>query len=160
MPPTSTAKDQLALDELQQELAHFHADLTPVDRLPHVDTGPAADRLRAATEVGAFSQVSIATTSKVPLGDSWHRLVAKTTSRQTTGILNQVQTWRDQVEWSMSLLLEGLDRYSDHEHAELADHVKFVLERLSDLDSLEIKVAELDRRLSRIESTATPLQSP
>ena len=158
-PNHATNESDQQMADLEVALAHHRSVITPVDRSPRVDTFGATDRLGAASDLPKLTGQEIKYSSAIPGGRLWHQLVGKAVGRQTGGALNQVQAWRDQMEWSLRLLIESLDAYADHEHAQLQDHVSFALERLSDLDQLELAIEAYETRITALEEAVRKLTS-
>jgi hypothetical protein len=103
---------------------------------------PDADRLKPVREaidrldaVSHFSPAQIDPTSRVPAGTYLHRIVGRAVSRQTIGILAQVQAYATALRQVLERLLERLDDPGAHTHADLLDEMDAALDRLAQLST-------------------------
>src|SRR5687767_5300048 len=79
---------------LEQELdAHF--ERIAVHRTPAYNFDQLRDRIAALEVAGSFSPDDIAMDTRIPGGSQLHKTVAKLVSRQTQGILAQMQRYSD-----------------------------------------------------------------
>jgi hypothetical protein len=85
-----------------------------------------------------FSTTRIALDSGMPGGAKLHGLVAKAVSRQTVGILAQMQQFADAAVAALRVVLAEVDGPQSHVHAELVGQI----------DALFEHVAALERRVS------------
>ena len=104
-----------------------------------------------------FSPDRIPTETRVPGGDTVHRIVGKLTARQTQGALQQVQEFSDALRSSLRLIVEALEEPGDHQHAELAAQLDAVWERLAAWERGPVDSAaalgDLRRRVEALEAS-------
>jgi hypothetical protein len=120
--------------------------------LPRPETGPAHDSLIAAINRPVFSPQNIETSSRMPGGGIIHRAAGKAVSRQTAGVLLQVQQWRDEVQSTLHDSLTAIEAYAGHTHADLRNSLAGALDRIVIIDRLEAMVRDIDRRLVALEA--------
>lgn len=117
-------------------------------------------RLQVLDERSRFGADRIATSSAVRGGEALQRAVAKAVSRQTSGVLDQVQGHADAVRDVLSALTEALE---DPEglYTKLVGQLDAVLDRLVAFDrralAAETAIAELSRRVEQLEATSARL---
>ena len=106
----------------------------------------------------AFTRARIPVGSDVPAGAFAHRAVGKLVSRQTQGVLEQVEDFANAVLDALTAMLGVLEVPGTHEHADLASQLDALLERVTDLLRVEAGpeavVAELLDRVARLEAAA------
>ncbi len=119
------------------------------------------DELRARTArldwgVG-FDPARIRYESRVPGGRMLHRTVGKVVSRQTQGILEQVQELTDAVREAVRGITAALEDPRGHRHHDLSGQLDAVLERLAAYErepaDTAMAVADLRRRVDELEET-------
>lgn len=116
--------------------------------------------LRAALHVldvrGGFSPERISIETSVPGGTAMHRAVSKVVSRQTQGILEQIQEFGDAVREALAKVADLLDDPNGHVHADLVGQLDAVFERLASYErgpvDSEAAVADLRRRVEALET--------
>lgn len=117
--------------------------------------------LGAVEERMAFSPDRIHAESHVPGGQALHRAVAKAVSRQTSGVLEQVQGYADAVRALLAAVVDALEAPAAHVHGELVGQVDAVLERMAAFErralATETALADLTRRVEELEATSGPL---
>lgn len=96
-----------------------------------------AVQLDALDALGWFSPEKIVLESRVLGVEKFHALVAKTVSRQTQGILEQMQLFGDAVRQALRTVLTALEEPHGHVHDDL----------LGQVDALQEQVAALERGL-------------
>ena len=133
------------LHEHQRRIAQFRSgpDVEPVlEALAHLD------------RMSGFSVDRIQTASRVPGGKALHEAVAKATSRQTAGVLEQVQVFADAVRRALRAMLVVLEQ-PHHVHADLLGQLDAVFDRMAAFErgpaSSEAAVADLRRRVEELE---------
>lgn len=89
------------------------------------------DRLHHAAN---FSTTRIALDSGVPGGAKLHGLVAKAVSRQTVGILAQMQQFADAVTAALRVVLAEIDGPQSHVHSELIGQIDALFEHVAALE--------------------------
>jgi len=140
-------------DGLEEDLdAHFR-------RIVSHRRGAQAEKLRASLQEldaqSRFGPERIATTTRVPGGDKVHAAIAKVVSRQTQGVLQQVQVFADAVRATLRLLV---DAYGDpDEHiGDLVAQLDAVWERLASWErgpsDAHAAVGDLRRRVEALEA--------
>ena len=92
-------------------------------------------QLDALDALASFSPDRIALESGMPGGERLHAAVAKIVSRQTQGILEQVQQFGDAVREALRTVLLELEDPHGHVHDDL----------LGQVDALHERVAQLER---------------
>jgi len=105
---------------------------------------------------GAFSRARIPIATAMPGGDYVHRVVGKVVSRQTQGILEQVQGFADVVRETFDKVADALAEPYSHVHTDLVGQLDAIWERLAawergPVDSAAA-VADLRRRVERLEA--------
>lgn len=143
---------------LEEDLeAHFRRIAS--HRIPTEHT-PLHDRLHRLAPLPSVDPGRISTFSTVPGGGALHQTVAKVVSRQTAGVLAQVQELANAVWESMEALVDTLaatvaDPHT-HVHPELLRLVDTVVERLAAYERAPadpgLALAELSRRVERLEA--------
>jgi len=103
-----------------------------------------------------FSPDRIPTATRLPGGDTVHRVVRKLTSRQTQGALQQVQEFSDALRSTLRLILDALEEPGDHLHADLAAQLDAVWERFAAWERGPVDSAaalgDLRRRVEALEA--------
>lgn len=133
------------LHEHQRRIAQFRSgpDFAPVlDALSHLDA------------LSGFSPERIDTHSRVPGGKALHETVAKVVSRQTAGILEQVQLFADAMREALRAMLAVIEQ-PNHVHADLVGQLDAVFERIAAFErgpaSSKAAVADLRQRVDELE---------
>jgi 2-polyprenyl-3-methyl-5-hydroxy-6-metoxy-1,4-benzoquinol methylase len=119
------------------------------------------DELRSNLKVlevrSLFSPERIPVDTSIPGGALVHRTIAKVVSRQTQGILEQVQEFADIVRETLSSVAKTLEDPGAHVHADLVGQLDAVFERLAAFERGPIdsaaSVADLRRRVEALEAT-------
>jgi SAM-dependent methyltransferase len=138
---------------LEEDLdAHFR-------RIVSHRRGAQAEKLRASLQEldaqARFSPDRIPTTTRVPGGDKVHAAIGKVVSRQTQGVLQQMQVFADGVRATLRLLV---DAYGDpDEHiGDLVAQLDAVWERLASWErgpaDAHAAVGDLRRRVEALEA--------
>lgn len=120
------------------------------------------EHLRATVETvaraGAVTPEAISYESGVPGGDMVHKVVGKAVSRQTTGVLSQVQQMADAVVAALRELVGVLEYHNAHPHAELVGEIDSLLDRVASLERNSgdgpLGLADVRQRLERLEAEA------
>jgi 2-polyprenyl-3-methyl-5-hydroxy-6-metoxy-1,4-benzoquinol methylase len=116
--------------------------------------------LRSDLEVlevrGAFSRSRIPIDASMPGVDKVHRLISKVVSRQTQGILEQVQEFADTVREALGHISDALEDPHGHVHTDVVGQLDAVWERLAawergPVDSAAA-VGDLRRRVEALEA--------
>ena len=79
---------------------------------------------------------------------------ARLLQRQSSGLLGQVQAWRESLETAVVALIEALDRLDAGGLPTARDALLMILDRLPALEVLERSVADLESRVSDLEERA------
>lgn len=139
---------------LEDELdAHFGR--IAVHRMPSYNFDLLRQRIAGLEHVGSFSPDAIAMDTRLPGGSQLHRTVAKIVSRQTQGILAQVQRYADSVREVLWEIVAALESPAAHTHVELAGELDSVFERLAVYEragSPSTAIAGLAQRVEELES--------
>lgn len=97
--------------------------------------------------------------SQVPGGKLLHQTVAKVVSRQTQGILDQVQRYADGMREVLAGVAHSLED-PIHVHADLVEQLDSILEHLATVERravvAEATLADLTRRVEQLEGSAAP----
>ena len=137
-------------DELE---AHFRR-LTPRPEAP--DLSELRDRMAELDVRMGFDPARISTDSRLPAADVVHRGVAKLVSRQTQGVLEQVQYFADGVRDVLRLLVRAVGDHLGPAHSDLFAEVDAIQERLSSFERGPVDsaaaVGDLRRRVEQLES--------
>jgi O-antigen chain-terminating methyltransferase len=140
---------------LEQELdAHF--DRIAVHRVPAHSFDELRHRIGALVEAGSFSPDQISFDTRVPGGSQLHRAVAKMVSRQTQGILEQMQRFSDGVREALWEVVAALESPAAHTHVELSGELDAIFERLATYEragSPTTAIAGLVQRIEELEAT-------
>lgn len=125
-----------------------------VHRAPRYDYEGLRHRIAALAVAGSFRVDDIAFDTRLPGGSQLHRAVAKLVSRQTAGVLAQVQRYADAVHEVLAEVLGALETPAAHTHAELDVRIAAAIDALaaaqraahvpSALAGLEARVAALE----------------
>ena len=112
-------------------------------------------RLADVQDRMAFNPGRIGTDSSVPGGAALHRTMAKLVSRQTQGILEQVQEFAGALEQLLEVMVTALED-PIHVHTDLVSQVDSILERISRYERGPVDssaaTGELRRRVERLEA--------
>lgn len=116
------------------------------------------ERVEAVARAGAVTPAAISYESGLPGGDALHKLVGKAVSRQTAGVLSQVQALADSVVFALREAVEAMEQHTAQPHAELVGEIDALADRLSALerDSGDgpLGLADVRRRLHSLEEEA------
>ncbi len=141
---------------LEQELdAHF--DRIAVHRMPSYNFDHLRQRIAGLEHTGSFSAEHIAMDTRIPGGSQLHRTVAKVVSRQTQGILAQMQRFSDGVREALWEVVAALESPAAHTHVELAGELDAVFERLATYEragSPTTAIAGLAQRVQELEAAS------
>jgi SAM-dependent methyltransferase len=121
---------------------------------------PDLSDLRSSLDVlavrGAFSRARIPLATTVPGGDYVHRVVGKVISRQTQGVLEQMQGFADVVRETFDKVADALAEPYSHVHSDLVGQLDAIWERLAAWERGPVEspaaVADLRRRVERLEA--------
>lgn len=117
---------------------------------------PMATLVRALAELDARSRFGadrIPTESGSSAGTAVHRVVARAVSRQTQGILEQVQEFADGVRAVLRDVVTALEDPAGHDHRDLVGQVDALVERIAELErSVAPGDATLEGLVRRIEA--------
>jgi O-antigen chain-terminating methyltransferase len=104
----------------------------------------------------SFGRDKIAATSAFPGGTQLHRIVAKAVSRQTDGVLQQLQEFASGVRELLASMVSALEDPQAHVHADVIGSLDAVLERLAQFErgpaTPKGAVADLRRRVDALET--------
>jgi 2-polyprenyl-3-methyl-5-hydroxy-6-metoxy-1,4-benzoquinol methylase len=147
---------------LEDELdAHF--ERIAVHRTPAFNFEDLRRRIIALEQLGSFSPENIQFDTRVPGGSQLHRLIGKIVSRQTQGILAQMQKFSDGVREVLWDVVAALESPAAHRHVELAGELDAVFERLAAYEragSPTTAIAGVIQRLQELEATKKHEFSP
>jgi SAM-dependent methyltransferase len=119
------------------------------------DYSALSDRFRSLDEAVGFSPLHIEYESGVPGGTALHRTIGKVVSRQTSGVLEQVQRFAHAVREVLAEMAVALEHPNAHVHAELLGQVDALMERFADLDRSPTpsatSLADLRARVEQLE---------
>jgi len=139
---------------LEDELdAHF--ERIAVHRRSGSDFDALRRRIAGLEHSGSFSPDNIAFDTRVPGGSQVHRTVAKIVSRQTEGVLAQMQRFSDALREVLWDIVGALESPAAHTHVELAGELDAVFERLASYEragSPTTAIAGLAQRVQELES--------
>lgn len=122
--------------------------------LPDDHFGPLRRRVSDLAHAGSFSRAAIAMDTRIPGGSRLHELVARVVSRQTDGILAQVQRYADAVRETLVAMLEALESPGAHSHPPIARQIDVLFERLATYErtgDTDVRIANLARRVEELE---------
>lgn len=112
-------------------------------------------RLSDLDEAMAFSPANIPYESSLPGGAALHRTIGKAVSRQTAGILEQLQRYAGALRDVLREMVVVLEHPNSHVHAELLGQVDGLLERVAEFERLPqdsiAGLVDVRRRLDRLE---------
>jgi SAM-dependent methyltransferase len=119
-------------------------------------SGVARESLHDLDARARFSRDRISTSTNVRGGDKVHAAVGRIASRQTEGILQQVQEFADAVRKSLHLIVDALDDPFDHAHDDLVAQLDAIWERLAAWERGPVDSAaalgDLRRRVESLEA--------
>jgi len=119
-------------------------------------SGVARESLHDLDARARFSRDRISTSTSVRGGDKVHAAVGRIASRQTEGILQQVQEFADAVRKSLHLIVDALDDPFDHAHDDLVAQLDAIWERLAAWERGPVDSAaalgDLRRRVESLEA--------
>ena len=120
------------------------------------DTSGLRSNLEVLEVRGAFSRSRISLDTTIPGGAQLHRLVSKAVSRQTQGILEQVQEFADVVREALEQIVDALEDPYGHVHTDLVGQLDAMWERLAAFERGPVdsaaSVADLRRRIEALEA--------
>jgi SAM-dependent methyltransferase len=115
--------------ELSDQLHEHFRRIVAQRTVPDLDI--VRRQLRALEPLGAFSRERIPLVSEVPGGRALHGIVAKLVSRQTQGILEQLQQFSDALRQLLATIITVLEEPHAHVHADLVGQIDALYERVS-----------------------------
>jgi SAM-dependent methyltransferase len=141
---------------LEEELdAHF--ERIAVHRMPAYNFDQLRNRIAALEHAGSFSPADIPMDTRIPGGSQLHRTVAKLVSRQTQGVLAQMQRFSDALREALWEVVAALASPAAHTHVELAGELDAVFERLATYEragSPTTAIAGLAQRVQELEAAS------
>lgn len=141
--------------ELEAELDDHFLRIATHRPAPY-DYGELRRKLGELDAAQGFSPAHIRYESGLPGGPALHRTVGKAVSRQTAGILEQMQRFAASVREVLDELVVAIEHPNAHVHAELLGQVDSLMERMAAFDRLptdsELGLADVRRRLERLEA--------
>lgn len=146
---------------VEDELDHLGRILGP-DLLPGYDR--VRRQLLAFRSLPPLSATSIPSTSRIPGGALVHRLLARLTARQTTGVLQHLQARADALDDLLVAMVESTGGAETHVHADLLGLIDAILERLAAYERAGAEggpaTADLARRVAGLELAEARRQAP
>jgi hypothetical protein len=146
---------------LEDELDHLGRILGR-DPLPGYDG--VRRQLEVVSRLPPLGVARIPVTSRIPGGAVLHRLVARLTARQTTGVLQQTQQRFDALVELLVALVESMGGAETHVHADLVGLIDAILDRLASYERAGADAgpatAELARRVAALEVAEARRQPP
>jgi SAM-dependent methyltransferase len=113
-------------------------------------------RMRSLEDSMTFSPAKIAYESGLPGGAALHRTVGKAVSRQTAGILEQLQGFAVALRDVLAEMTAVLEHPNAHVHSELLGQVDALMEHAASWDRRpgegDAELLDLQRRLERLET--------
>jgi hypothetical protein len=126
------------------------------------DEAPLRDLMARLAAMPPFSPERIPTSSRLPGGSVLHATIARLVVRQTTGVLEQVQAFANDVRDLLGLLVERVGSGDTHVHADLLGLLDAVLERVSSYERAPAEadgpLRDLHRRLEAVERSLARLE--
>ena len=142
-------------EHLESDLdAHFHRIVA--HRPDPYDYGELEERMRLLEHAVGITPARISYESGMPGGAALHRTIAKIVSRQTAGVLEQVQQLGNAVRDVLREIVVILQHPNAHAHPELLGQVDALLERVAAFERAPgtgAANAQLGRRLENVETT-------
>lgn len=146
---------------LEDELDH-------VGRILGQDPLPGHDRVRrrllAFRSLPPLSVERISPSSRIPGGALAHRLLARLTARQTTGVLQQLQARVDALDDLLVAMVESMGGAETHVHTDLLGLIDAILDRLATYEQAGAEggpaAADLARRVAGLELAEARGQAP
>jgi hypothetical protein len=129
---------------------HFRQIMADLDR-PEPDVPAVWDAVNRVQEIPGFSAERITMTSRLPGGQSLHTIAGKVVSRQTIGVLQQVQQFASAVQLALIQLAKAVEIEAGVRQRIMEDTIAGVLDRLAVIDELVALARDLDGRLHRLE---------
>lgn len=140
--------------ELSQRLHEHFRRIVGQRSVPDLDV--LRRQVAVLDTVGSFNPARIPLTSGMPGGQKLHGAVAKVVSRQTSGILEQMQQFSDAVRLALQTVLAALEEPHAHVHADLLGQIDSLYERMSAFERGPIgskaAVSALRARLEALEA--------
>lgn len=130
-------------DELR---SHYARVLNREDRRDRFDSLRVS--LEKVDELRGFSAARIATASGVPGGEVLHKAAGKMVSRQVNGLVEQLNCFGDALMPTLNLLANAISEPRTHTHEDL----------VHELDSLQDRLAVLERSMSRLAAVVDDLE--
>jgi hypothetical protein len=132
---------------------HFSQIVADLER-PEPDIARVWDSIGRLGNQPAFSTERIALTSRLPGGRSVHGAAGKLVSRQTVGVLQQVEAFATATKEALVALAEAIATEVGARQRMMDDTISGVLDRLAVLDEMVALVRDMDIRLERLEQQA------
>lgn len=112
--------------------------------------------VEAVVRTSGFDPARIVVDSRMPGGSAFHRGVGKLVSRQTQGVLEQVQEFADAVRVALQVMTEAIQDPYFHRHRDLEGQLDAAFERLAEYEREPIDTrmafAQLQRRVEELEA--------
>jgi 2-polyprenyl-3-methyl-5-hydroxy-6-metoxy-1,4-benzoquinol methylase len=145
-------REGLYPEDLDRELHEHQRRIAAFRSMPDFDKARRAiDRVDT---MAGFTPERIETESRVPGGKALHDAVAKLVSRQTAGVLEQVQFFADSVRDALHELLALIEDPA-HVHADLVGQIDAVFDRIASFErgpsGSKAAVADLRKRVEELE---------
>lgn len=130
--------------------AHF--DRIAVHHAPKYSFHDLREKVGRLGLLGSFNPRTIRLDTRVPGGTQLHRAIAKVVSRQTSGILEQMQGFSDGVRAALWEVVTALESPSTHTHADLAGELDAIFERLAAYERASFDTAALASLTKRVQA--------
>ena len=165
VPPVGDVLGRLREDIAERRQAGYYPDGLEEDldepyRRAGSSLSPAVDPARVRADLAelvrraGFDLSRISTASSVPGGEVVHRAAGKLVTRQTHGLVEQLQGFAEQTLVLFEALLDLVDDHLEL-HGDLAGRLDAIIERLNRLDRAPLRpeqeVDDLRRRIERLE---------
>ena len=120
-------------------------------------------RMRVLEDAAGITPQRISYDSGVPGGDVLHKAIAKVVSRQTAGVLEQLQQFANATRDVLREVVQILQHPNAHAHPEVLGQVDSLLERMASVErapATAAAAAQLERRLAQVEAALARDQLP
>lgn len=136
--------------ELEAQLdGHFGRIASHLE--PEYDRGELRRRLERLGAAASFGANRIEYSTRIPGGRLFHRLVGKIVSRQTAGILSQLQAHADALSSFTEELATALEHPKIHGHDDLRSRIDLLFDRLASYERATAGVPALGALTDRVE---------
>jgi len=139
---------------LEEELGEHFRHIVAHRRASNLD--PVRESLELLDRRGAFGRSRIALTTSIPGGQFAHRAIGKAVSRQTTGILQQLQEFGDATRQVFVKLVDALEDPYGHVHIDMVGQLDALWERVAAWERGPVEsaaaLADLRRRVEELEA--------